>query len=78
MSTARHRMVNENYEPSRNEEYVLDTLKEGRATPYYLKECTGLNGQEIDYALNKLIAAGWVEKVTKALYELNEDPREDR
>lgn len=69
-------MVNEDYEPSSNEEYILEVLEEGRATPYYLKERTGLNGQEIDYALNKLIAAGWAEKVTKALYELREDPRD--
>lgn len=70
-------MVNENYEPSRNEEYILDVLEEGRVTPYLLKERTGLNGQQIDYALNKLMAAGWVTKVTQALYELNEDPRDD-
>lgn len=77
MSLHQQQMVNEEYEPSDNEEYVLDVLREGRANPKYIKDRTGLNGQQVDYALNKLIAAGWVRKVTKGLYELVVDPRED-
>ena len=70
-------MVNEAYTPSDNEEYLLDVLKEGRATPLYFKERTGLNDQQINYGLNQLMAAGWVERVTKGLYELVVDPREE-
>lgn len=78
MSVARQEPMNEDYEPTDNEEDVLGVLKEGRATPKYIKDETGLNSQQIDYALNKLIAAGWVRKVTKGLYELVGDPREDQ
>lgn len=67
--------MNEDYEPTDNEEYIIDVLEEGRATPKYLKERTGLNDQQINYALNQLQAAGWVTKVTKGLYELEADPR---
>jgi hypothetical protein len=68
-------MVNEDFTPGQNEEDILSVLSEGRGTPNLLKSKTGLNGQQIDYALNKLIAAGWVKKVTTGLYELKEDPR---
>ena len=67
--------MNEEYDPSDNEESVLRVLSEGRATPKYLKERTGLNNQQVNYALNQLIAAGWVSKVTGGLYELVADPR---
>jgi len=77
MSLARRENVNEDYEPSRNEEYVLDVLRERASNPLHIQEQTGLNPQQIDYALNKLMAAGWVEKVTTGLYELNADPRDD-
>lgn len=70
-------MVNEDFTPGQNEEDILSVLSEGRGTPNLLKSKTGLNGQQIDYALNKLIAAGWVKKVTTGLYELKEDPRAD-
>lgn len=56
---------------------AIEVLKEGRATPKLLKERTGLNDQQINYALNQLIAAGWVQKITTGLYELRGDPRED-
>ena len=77
-------MVNENYEPGENEDDILDVLKEGRgenepwgrANPLYLRERTGLNKQQVNYALNQLMAAGWVRKVTDGLYELVTDPRE--
>ena len=76
MSLTRRQMVNEEYEPTRNEEYVLDVLEKRASNPLHIRETTGLNPQQIDYALNQLIAAGWVTKVTQGLYELNEDPRD--
>lgn len=69
--------MNEDYEPSSNEEYVLDVLREGRANPKLLKERTGLNDQQVNYALNQLRAAGWVNRITTGLYELAGDPRDD-
>lgn len=50
--------------------------KGGTVTPKLLKEEVDLNDQQVNYALNQLIAAGWVWKVTTGLYELVEDPRE--
>ena len=70
-------MMNEQYIPSDNEEEILDLLDEGRVTPNLVKEQSDLNDQQINYALNQLIAAGWVQKVTTGLYELVEDPREE-
>lgn len=78
-------MVNEDYEPGDNEAAILDVLTEGRdesepwgrANPLYLRERTGLNKQQVNYALNQLTAAGWIRKVTDGLYEFVADPRED-
>jgi len=78
-------MVNEGYNPTDNEKYILDVLIEdrdkdkpwGRANPLYLREQTGLNKQQVNYALNQLTAAGWVKKITDGLYELVADPRND-
>lgn len=69
--------MNEDYDPTPNEDDVITVLHEGRVTPKLLKERTDLNDQQINYALNQLIAAGWVEKVTTGLYELKDDPRKD-
>jgi len=76
-------MVNEGYNPTDNEKYILDVLIEdrdkdkpwGRANPLYLREQTGLNKQQVNYALNQLTAAGWVKKITDGLYEIVADPR---
>ena len=78
-------MVNEGYNPTDNEKYILDVLIEdrdkdkpwGRANPLHLREQTGLNKQQVNYALNQLTAAGWVKKITEGLYELVADPRND-
>jgi predicted Rossmann fold nucleotide-binding protein DprA/Smf involved in DNA uptake len=77
VKTAYQQTMNEDYTPSDNEEYVIDVLDDGRATPRYIKERTGLNNQQVNYALNQLIAAGWVTKITTGLYELVGDPREE-
>ena len=68
-------MVNEDYDPGENEEYVLAVLKEGRdqnepwgrVNPLYIREQTDLNKQQVNYALNQLMAAGWVKKITAGL-----------
>ena len=77
-------MVNEGYNPAENEEAILDVMKEGQGTgdpwgrvnPLFLREQTGLNKQQVNYALKQLIAAGWVRKLTDGLYELVADPRD--
>ena len=83
MIKAPQEMVNENYDPGDNEEQILDLMQEGqhendpwgRANPLYLRERTEMNKQQVNYALNQLSAAGWVEKITDGLYEFVEDPR---
>lgn len=69
--------MNREYEPTDQDEQVLSVLREGRANPLYIHEQTGLRKQRINDALQRLTSAGWVEKLTRGLYELVEDPREN-
>lgn len=69
--------VNEDYRPDKHDEQVLEVLKDGRANPLHLREKTGLRKQRVNDSLERLQSAGWVRKVTRGLYELVEDPRED-
>lgn len=79
------KMVNENYEPSDNDELVLEALKEGReerepwgrANPRWLIDETGLEKGNVEFSLRSLRDAGWVERIARGLYELVEDPREE-
>lgn len=78
-------MVNENYEPSDNDEKILAALKEGResgypwgrANPRYLVEETSLDKGNVEFSLRSLRAAGWIRRVARGLYEFAEDPREE-
>jgi len=78
-------MVNENYEPSENDELVLEVLKDGRnrddpwgrANPRYLIDETGLEKSNVEFSLRSLRSAGWVERAARGLYELVDDPREE-
>lgn len=84
MSTINQSMVNEEYEPSENDELVLDALKDGRpegdpwgrANPRWLIDETGLEKGNVEFSLRSLRDAGWVRRVARGLYEFNEDPRE--
>ncbi|SEU01333.1 type IV toxin-antitoxin system AbiEi family antitoxin domain-containing protein [Natrinema hispanicum] len=84
MSIQTEKMVNENYEPSANDEKVLDALKDGRsdsqpwgrANPRYLIDETNMEKGNVEFSLRSLRDAGWIERVARGLYELNEDPRE--
>lgn len=70
-------MVNENHEPSSDEDAVIAVLaEEERANPYLLREETGLRKQSVNEALKQLVAAGWVQKRTRGLYDFVDDPRE--
>jgi hypothetical protein len=71
-------MVNTDFEPTEEEEAILDVFKHDRGTvnPMYLREATDLGKGSINTALTRLTSAGWVRKVTRGLYEFVEDPRE--
>jgi predicted transcriptional regulator of viral defense system len=69
--------VNEEYDPTENDEKVLNVLKGGRANPLHIREESGLAKQRVNESLERLRSAGWVQKVTRGLYELVDDPREE-
>ena len=78
-------MVNEDYEPSDEEEQILDVFKDGRdeggpwgyATPRHLREVTETKKGNVEYYLRQLTSAGWLKKVTRGFYRFVDDPRED-
>jgi Mn-dependent DtxR family transcriptional regulator len=49
---------------------VLAVLDDGRANPYLIREETGLDKGDINTVLNRLARAGYVEQVTRGLYEI--------
>lgn len=78
-------MVNEEYEPTEREETVLGLFTEGRdsgepwgrVNPLYLRERTGLDKGQVEYALRNLTTAGWIRQLNDGgLYEFVADPRE--
>lgn len=70
-------MVNEKFEPTGQQETVLDVLKdEHRVNPLRVREVTGIGKQRVNDALGSLVDAGWVHRVNRGLYEFVEDPRE--
>jgi hypothetical protein len=69
-------MVNRDFEPTTEEEAVLQVLKdEERANPFLIRNETGLGKGAVNTALTRLTSAGWVSKVTRGLYEYESDPR---
>ena len=70
-------MVNTNYTPDAVEDAVIDVLRrEERANPFLIREETDeLSRQQINNALRNLVAAGWVDKRTRGLYDYVDDPR---
>lgn len=79
------KMVNEDYEPSENDELILAVLKDGReeeepwgrANPRYLVDETGIKKGNVEFSLRSLKDAGWIKRVSRGLYELVDDPREE-
>ena len=49
---------------------VLRVLDSGRANPYHIREQTGLGKGETNTVLNRLGRSGYVEQVTRGLYEI--------
>lgn len=78
-------MVNENYEPTENDEAVLEALKQGRdqgepwgrANPRWLIDETDLAKGNVEFCLRSLRDAGWIRRIARGLYEFVEDPREE-
>lgn len=68
--------LNTEFEPLEDDEKVLEVLRDGRANPMLIREKTDLSKQRVYDALQRLVSAGWVRKVTRGLYELAEDPRD--
>lgn len=70
-------MVNPDFDPTDEEEDVIDVLRaEKRANPLLIREQTELGKGDINTALTRLTSAGWVRKVTRGLYEFVDDPRD--
>jgi predicted transcriptional regulator len=72
--------MNRDYEPTDDEDAILEVMKDepcGRVNPYLVREETELSKQRVSNAFRQLVAAGWVDKRTRALYDLDEDPREE-
>jgi len=55
---------------------VLVVLAEGRANPYHIRERTGLDKGATNTVLNRLARGGYVEQVTRGLYEITEEGEE--
>ena len=56
---------------------ILDELHEGRASPSYLSEQTGVEQTYINQRLRRLDEHGHVENLARGLWELVDDPRDD-
>lgn len=56
---------------------VLRTLADGRANPKLIREETGLSKGDTNTVLNRLGRNGYVEQVTRGLYEITEKGRSE-
>lgn len=76
-------MVNESYEPSDNDELVIEALLDGRdegrpwgrANRVWISEQTGLSKGNAEFSIRSLRDAGWIQRVARGQYEFVEDPR---
>jgi len=69
-------MPNASYEPDAVGDAVMRVLRaEQRATPGLIRAETEFDRREINNALTDLVAAGWVSKRHRGLYDYEADPR---
>ena len=69
-------MPNASYEPDAVGDAVMRVLRaEQRATPGLIRAETDFGRREINNALTDLVAAGWVSKRHRGLYDYEADPR---
>jgi DNA-binding Lrp family transcriptional regulator len=57
------------------DEKILDELHQGRASPSYLADRTGVEQTYINQRLRRLDEHGHVENLARGLWELADDPR---
>lgn len=55
---------------------VLEVMADGRANPYLIREETELDKGDVNTVLVRLARLGYVEQVTRGLYEITEEGRE--
>ena len=55
---------------------VLHILARGRANPYLIREETGLDKGDVNTILNRLGRGGYLEQVTRGLYEITPKGRD--
>lgn len=58
------------------DEQILDVLADGRITPTYAANETGVSREYVSDRIKRLTEHGHIEKVAPGLYELVDDPRE--
>lgn len=56
---------------------VLDTLADGRANPYLIRDETGLDKGDTNTVLVRLGRAGLIRQVTRGLYEITDEGLEE-
>jgi len=66
-------MDNSNDDQSASEQIITVFRDEFRVTPLLLRERTGLRKQRVNRVLNRLRAEGRIVKITKGLYEIDEN-----
>jgi len=89
MATASQSMpIHTDHEPGNAEERVLTVFKreieeydQARMSPQLIRRRleerdVDVTKQNVNYALQQLTAAGWVQKIADGLYEFVEDPRQ--
>lgn len=59
------------------DEAILDALHDGRASPSYLSDRTGIEQTYINQRLRRLDEHGHVDNLARGLWELADDPRDD-
>lgn len=71
-------MLNDTYEPRGGEEDVLDVLRAegGRLRPKHIYEELDVNTGTAQHWIDRLYAAGWIDRPREGVYEIVFDPRE--
>jgi len=77
--------MNHKHDPNQTEERVLAIFKhereqynQARMTPQLIRQRIDedFSKQNLNYALQRLLAAGWISQPAPGLYEYHEDPRD--
>lgn len=70
-------MLNDDYEPRDGEEEILEVLREtGRNRPKNIYDAVEADRGTAQHQLDRLLAAGWIERPEPGIYEFVADPRE--